>query len=192
MNSVDKKLLREMILSKRKEVSLVQQAHCSEVLGKVVSALSIFTKSQHIAAYWPHQGEISPLPLLKLAFSLQKKCYLPIVQNDLLSFIEYQENDPLIKGAYGVLEPLHSKQAFAAENLDLVLLPLLAFDEKGRRLGYGKGFYDKTFAFLKDHSKLKPYLLGLAYHWQQVQSLPFDPWDIALNGIATENEVWKT
>jgi len=68
-------------------------------------------------------------------------------------------------------------------------MPLVAFDLTGNRLGRGGGYYDRTFAFMREKHRNHPYLLGLAYHWQQIDALPREDWDIPLAGIVTEKAI---
>ena len=77
------------------------------------------------------------------------------------------------------------------EKLELVLVPLVAFDKQGNRLGMGSGYYDSTFAFLQNQKRpTKPYLLGLAYEWQCCDSTFTEAWDIKLDAVATENTIY--
>ena len=89
---------------------------------------------------------------------------------------------------YNILEPeLKNAELIAAENLDLVLVPLVAFDLSGNRLGMGAGFYDTTFSFLNNIKRpSKPYLLGLAYEWQKLATLEKENWDITLDAVITD------
>ena len=75
-------------------------------------------------------------------------------------------------------------------DLDLVLVPLVAFDDRGNRLGMGGGYYDQTFAFLSQRQHYRrPTLLGVAYEFQRLVALPVQAWDIPLDGVATEKRV---
>lgn len=76
-----------------------------------------------------------------------------------------------------------------AEDLDIVITPLAAFDLQGHRLGTGGGYYDRTFAFLQKNTVKKPKIIGLAYAEQQAELLPHDQWDIDLDGVVTEKGI---
>jgi 5-formyltetrahydrofolate cyclo-ligase len=80
-----------------------------------------------------------------------------------------------------------------ARELDLILLPLVAFDESGQRLGMGGGFFDRSLAFLawRQHWR-KPHLIGLAYDFQKVAALPREPWDVPLDAVVTDQNVYVT
>src|SRR5687767_13746260 len=88
------------------------------------------------------------------------------------------------RNRFGIPEP--TGRRCAPQQLDLVLLPLVAFDRRGARLGMGGGFYDRTFAFLRVAGRRKPRLVGLAHHFQEVAQLPREPWDVPLAAIVTE------
>jgi len=192
-----KQHIRQLIRLKRKQLSPSQQAQKASQLLNVIMQQPIFMNSQHIACYWPFEGEISPLPLLEQAIAMKKQCYLPVLNRskpyDLL-FVHYQLGDPLKLNHYGILEPyLKLHPCIPAQNLDLVLTPLIAFNDEGKRLGMGGGYYDRTFAFFGTQSKpKKPYLLGLAYEFQRVDDLPISAFDIPLQGIATEERFLAT
>lgn len=103
--------------------------------------------------------------------------------------MNYNEGDLLHPNKYAILEPQHNLKKIPPENLDLVMVPLIAFDLKGNRLGTGGGYYDRTFAFLREQENKKPRMIGLAYAVQQAEQIPSDPWDVLLDGIVTEQEV---
>lgn len=195
-----KKKLRISLRSQRKALSSAQQEANSKSLLNILGTRPEFTDSQKIAFYWANDGELDPKFLLEQALSLGKNCYLPrldATQKQLI-FLKYTEKLPLLPNVFGILEPsLDALDAMdktscetsqiAAEDLDLVLLPLVGFDLSGNRLGRGFGYYDRTFAFLKNAEKTyKTRLIGLGLELQAVSSLPEEAWDIKLSGIATE------
>lgn len=151
-------------------------------------AQAFFKTAKHIACYLPFREEIDTIPLIQKIVEANKKCYLPLLDhaNKKLLFAEYKPGDALITNNYGILEPLHTAKKIIPEALDVVLMPLLAVDRKGHRLGSGGGFYDRTFSFLAQQLSKKPLLIGYAYAIQLTDELPSEPWDIALDGVVTE------
>jgi 5-formyltetrahydrofolate cyclo-ligase len=128
-------------------------------------------------------------------WSLGKTLYLPILvtfSERNLWFSAYSPGDPLVCNRFGILEPerVHCRRIKAVA-LDLVLLPLVAFDAAGHRLGMGGGYYDHCFAFInrRKHWR-KPRLMGLAYEFQRQPLIESEPWDVALDAIATERRVY--
>jgi len=186
-----KQSLRQSYLLQRKQLTAERQQEKALELIKTIAPLAEFLKSQHIAAYWPIQSEINPLPLIELALKMKKSCYLPALDplNEAqLCFVQYRPGDRLVLNRFGILEPIPTlKNVIATSLLELVWVPVVAFDAKGQRLGMGGGHYDRSFSFLKQSPKpLGPHLLGIAYEMQQVEALPVDSWDVPLDAIATE------
>ncbi len=185
-----KKQLRRDIRAIRLKLSAAEQQEKSKYLTEKILKLPEFYASKHIAAYWPVNGEINPLDLFQEAHTKGIKCYLPFMihPSKHLEFIEYQPEDELTQNEAGIWEPKwDAKLKIPASNLDLVLLPIVAFDEQGNRLGMGGGYYDRTFAFLKSPARpKKPFLLALGYELQCVNIVPTNDWDISVNGIMTE------
>jgi 5-formyltetrahydrofolate cyclo-ligase len=135
-----------------------------------------------VAGFWPLVGEIDVLPLLKGLAAQGYSLCLPVTPRRglPLTFRRWRLGEALIEGRFGTRHP-------EAEDLvtpDFILTPLLAFDRSGRRLGYGGGYYDRTFAALP-----VAFRLGCAFAAQEVAEVPVGPEDVALNAIATELEV---
>lgn len=146
----------------------------------------IYKKSRHIACYLPLKHEFDTSPIIH-ELQQNKICYLPVLkENNTLSFIRYDQNDGLHFNRYSILEPVELTYQISPEELDIVIMPLVAFDEKGHRLGAGGGFYDRTFHFLLNHSIQKPILIGLGYAAQKAEDLPEEKWDVKLNAMLTE------
>lgn len=148
----------------------------------------IFKSSQHIACYLAQKDEFDCSSIIDVILSVGKNCYIPILssnENKKLEFAPYQPGNTLRLNRYQILEPV-AENFFPAEKLDIVILPLVGFDDAGNRLGRGAGYYDITFSFLLTKSRGKPYMLGLGYENQRVSQIPHDAWDIKLNGVITE------
>lgn len=152
-----------------------------------------FMQSQHVACYLARDDEFDCTPIIEAIWQAQKKCYLPVISCNhvkTLEFVCYEKNAQLQLNRYQIYEPVDQTQKIAPSKLDLVIVPLLAFDQQGNRLGMGSGYYDKTFAF--SCSDGKPKLLGLGYQMQMVDVLPVENWDIKLDGVLTEHGWWLT
>lgn len=151
----------------------------------------LFANAEHIACYLPQKHEFDTRPLIEIIWQQKKYCYLPRIKDDSreLNFLRHNKEDELQLNCYSILEPIETSQQIPPEKLDLVIVPLLAFDRLGHRLGTGGGYYDHTFSFLKGQYVKHPTMLGLGYAAQEVEKLPHDPWDIFLQGIVTEQEL---
>ncbi len=188
----DRSALRQQMRLRRQQITFNEQQRISQQIAERVCSSALFQQSAHIAAYSANAGEIDPAPIVQAAWQLKKKVYLPVLQaGKKLCFVEYKQHDSLVVNQYQILEPvLTPEKMIAAEKLDLVLVPLVAFDQQGNRLGMGSGYYDSTFAFLQEITRpSKPYLLGLAYEWQCCASTFSEAWDVKLDAAVTENIV---
>ena len=136
------------------------------------------------------------LPLIQIIWRSRKNCCLPVLASDqenYLQFIAYQENDVLQTNRYHILEPeFDPARVIALMDINVVFVPLTAFDNQGYRLGSGGGYYDRTFAFLNSQQRPSvPFLIGVGFAEQQVENLPHDGWDVKLDGVLTEKEFLK-
>lgn len=184
--------IRQKIRTQRRALALsIQQQH-SQALRQVTIKEKFYRNSQHIGCYLANDGEIDPYLLVEHARFLNKKIYLPILSQfkDSLYFAPYDETSRLRPNRFNIPEPVcHPSQWKTAAQLDLLLIPLVAFDPYGNRIGMGAGFYDRTLAYLQ-HRKFwrKPKLVGLAHEIQKVAQLQNQSWDIPLDHIITEKQ----
>lgn len=130
-------------------------------------------------------------PLISRLWSMGKRTYLPGLHGQELWFLPYTRYTPLCRNRFGIPEPdAPPRSRCLRQALDLVLMPLVAFDESGNRLGMGGGYYDRTFAYLLNRRRWRrPMLLGVAYEFQCVESLPTRHWDVPLDGVVTDKRV---
>jgi 5-formyltetrahydrofolate cyclo-ligase len=141
-----------------------------------------------LALYYPSNYEVNTLSLFQLIKKIKIKTLLPIIKsNTQLNFVEWQYLDPLTVNEFGMLEPCFNNKSLVP---DLMLVPLLAFDNNKNRLGYGKGFYDKFLnKFLKKKNKIKT--IGVAFSFQKYNKLPVSNLDVKLDYILTEKGLKK-
>jgi len=177
----------------RRALSPDHQHHAAQDLDRVVGHSALFRRSRHIAFFLANDGELDTLPLLRRAWRMGKICYLPVVTPaKRLWFAPYEDGDPLVPNRFGIPEPARAGiKVVSARILDLILTPLVAFDDQGNRLGMGSGFYDRTLSFLHHrHAWRKPRLLGVAHELQRVAALQAAPWDVPLDGVATDVDLY--
>ena len=173
----------------RRHLPIDYRREAALAAANLLASQDLFQHSQHIASYLAYHAELDTQAFIRQIWQAEKKCYLPRLTSDKsLQFALYAENDPLDSNQYGILEPLSTVAIKPAEQLDLVVVPLVAFDVFGHRLGTGGGYYDRTFAFKQATADKKPRLIGFAYAAQQTALLPFDEWDVFLDGVVTEKE----
>lgn len=192
--SQEKQAIRSQMLKKRRQLLEEQSQNASEQVAQILLNVSIFKSSQRIACYYAYRKEVNTLKIIKSIFSQKKECYLPVIKGDPIQemfFIACHSLEELVPNRFGILEPLfQSEKGMNPPELDLVIVPLVAFDRRGYRLGMGGGCYDRTFAFLNQlhPSSKKPFLCGLAYSFQEVPSIPINDWDIRLDAVVTDQE----
>lgn len=187
--------LRKRMRNERRSLPAHDKKRFAGLLAKNLAKTNLFRNSQHIAFYIANDGELDLQPLMRIAWRMKKTCYLPILsppfRQHMLYFAPYEEGDPLISNQYAIPEPKVSPRHWCpGRGLNLVLTPLVAFDVQGNRLGMGGGYYDRTFAYLRNHNRwLRPRLVGVAYDFQQVDQLESAAWDVPLSAIATPRQL---
>lgn len=164
-----------------------QQQHAQQVF-KYLKNQSFFQQSQKIALYLAADGELDPCYIAEYAKKQQKKVYLPVLhpfKKNQLWFCEWT-NTPLIKNKFQIPEPDYKQHSpIDLNDLDLIFLPLTAFDHQGHRVGMGGGYYDRTLSTIKD-LKNRPKFIGLAHACQQTISLDIQAWDVVMDQVITE------
>lgn len=186
----DKKTLREQMLRKRMAFSAIEIVKTSQAIARHFVDHPILAFAPSVAGYSAMRNEVDVMPILAFMQNLNKKTalpritkkQLPIKGEEVLSFHHFQFGNTLETHALGMKEPLATSPEFIPE---IILVPLLAFNESGYRLGYGGGYYDRTMQALRTEAKA-PLFIGVAYSWQEVPHLPHDAHDAQLDGILTE------
>lgn len=161
------------------------RAHLEVVFDSVVGGI---TDGAVISGYWPLAGELDVRPLLVWAETRGCVSSLPVVtgRDRPLVFRQWRAGDPLDSGTFGTHHPTPE----AAEvRPDIMLAPLLAFDADGYRIGWGGGYYDRSFAALRDQGPVLA--VGVAYAGQQVDSVPRDNYDQRLDWVVTEETAMR-
>ena len=177
--------LRRALRRRRRALGGMAQRLAARRLARALARHPWFLAADSVAGYVAADGEIDPTPLLEWALTLGKQVYLPVLRDgDHLLFGRYRRGQRMRRNRFGIPEPTGERRPPWA--LALVLLPLVGFDRSGGRLGMGGGFYDRSFAFLLKGKHRSPRLLGLAHHFQQVEQLPREPWDVPLAAVVTD------
>ncbi len=184
---------RQQLRAKRRALSVEQQRLCGEQLASILCSQSFFLRAKRIGIYLANDGEIDPGVILATALRAGKTCFLPILhplKKNKLYFGQYDAATKLVNNRFGIPEPaLNSTQTSPPWSLDIIFMPLVAFDRQGNRMGMGGGFYDRTLAFMANSNLLKPKLVGLAHGCQEIETLSQQSWDIPLHLIATDQEI---
>ncbi len=175
--------IRQDMIAQRQSLTAAQVSQAADQLCLLVQSQQDIAQACHIAVYLPVGNELDLTPTIQWLWQQNKACYLPILhryRQGHLWFAPYTQDSPLRGNRYGILEPCVEPHHFLAPwELDLVLLPVVAFDRVGNRLGMGGGYYDRSFVFCGDY----PRRIGCAYDFQKVEQLAAQPWDVALHSV---------
>lgn len=183
--------LRRLLRQARRALTPAQQRQAAQGLYRQLAQHPMFRRARHLALYLPNDGEIDPRLLLRAAQRRGKATYLPVLSpwpRTKMVFQRIRPGEQLHPNRFRILEPridvARQRKVWA---LDLVLLPLVGFDDAGGRLGMGGGFYDRSLAYLaRRKSWRKPTLLGLAHECQKVERLAQASWDVPLQGTVSD------
>ncbi|MBQ7876140.1 MAG: 5-formyltetrahydrofolate cyclo-ligase [Clostridia bacterium] len=168
-----KALLRRAMIEKRKNLDLKN----GEMFSKIIKELDCYKNARTVMLYMPIKGEADVTGLLG-----DEKVFLtPVTKGDDIYAAILGKTE---KGAFGVPEP-KDKTVFDKTKIDLVLVPGVAFDKEGNRMGYGKGYYDR---FLKNMTSFK---IGVCHAFQLTDKLPVEEHDVKMDMIVTESAIWS-
>ena len=179
--------LRKDLRTQRRKLSALQQRHSEIHALQQLIQHPKFKIAQKIGIYLDNFGELSTKKMIKYCFKMRKEVYLPTIcnMNNILVWVKISQhqfnNQRFVMHRLGMLEPVATRGVHVS-NLDVLLMPLLACDVTGTRMGMGGGFYDRTLA----SAPFKPYRLGLAHDFQFLQqNLQRNPWDQPLHALIT-------
>ena len=183
----DRANLRRLVRKKRRELSTQDRIAASFALLNQLRTQIWYLRAKRVAAYLASDGEMSLAPVICDGIDRRRKVFLPRVDRSKphMQLVQWRSEDSLIDNRFGILEPRQSKACWP-DSLSIILTPLVSFDSKGNRIGMGAGYYDRYFA----HAK-RPLTIGVAYDFQQVESLVAQSWDQQLDGVVTDKKVIK-
>jgi 5-formyltetrahydrofolate cyclo-ligase len=188
--------LRSLLRQQRRALDKQAQRQAARALYRQLAQHPVFRRARHIALYLPNDGEIDPRLLLQAAQRRGKATYLPILSpwpRTRMVFQRVRQHEKMSSNRFGIAEPAarrsRQRRAWA---LDLILMPLVGFDEHGGRLGMGGGFYDRSLAYRTRHVNWhKPTLIGLAHECQKVERLALTRWDVELDIVVTAQRCYR-
>ena len=186
--NVNKEYQRKISIKKRATLK-DKNSNASKTLQDHLKGLINFKNYKIIASFISFKSEISTQFLNEFLLNNGKILCLPIIKNnsETLNFIEYNLKTKLVSGKFGIMQPSNLSKEFLPE---IILTPCLAFDENGFRLGYGGGYYDKTFSYLKK-IKHKFISIAVAFDDQKIDELVHDKYDQKIDYILTEKKLYK-
>jgi len=185
MKNHQKKEIRTKINDKRKNLSsLIKQQYNLKIVEKL-TALAEWEKAKNILIYVSHDFEVDTHQIIRSCFDIKSIIVPKTHKNDhSLTLHKIDSFDDLKKGNYHILEPLSHTKQIDPEDIDLAIIPGVAFDLKGHRIGYGKAYYDKL------NRNLKCPKIGLAYNLQIVDNIPAEKHDEPVDILITENNTY--
>lgn len=185
-----KKELRSLIREKRKSIPLDRKKELDTIIQKSIISQPKFKSSHIIMTYVALNEEVSTDLLIEEAFREGKRIVVPYCnENSKIGLAEICSLEELKVGAFGIREPLEiCRDNIREELIDLVIVPGVAFDKEGNRLGMGKGFYDRFLQTAKSHS----YWIAPTYECQMVESIPLEEHDLPVDMIVTEASTYPS
>ncbi len=176
-------LRREMRTRRRALPMFHRRRHCRAIVRQL-GALPAFRRARHVALYWPADGEADVRGVATYAWSRGKTLYLPKVgRAGTMRFAPWWPKAKLRRNRYGIPEPVSMRgRSVPAARLQVIVMPVVAFDGRGHRLGMGGGYYDRALA----GRGRRPLLVGAAFAFQQAPNVPAQPWDVPLDMVITE------
>ena len=174
---MDKTALRREIREKKRAMTAEEIRCRSEKLGELFLATQAYKEAKAIYGYLPYNQEVCTVPMLEQALQDGKRVAVPKIYGDTMRFIWLDDLNKVEKSSKGIPEPI-ADEPTADDETALVLMPGMAFDAEGHRIGYGGGFYDKFLAAEPDHPTV-----ALCYAFQMVEDLPTEDYDIPVDCV---------
>jgi 5-formyltetrahydrofolate cyclo-ligase len=184
-------IIRKKLRARRARLTPHERLEAADGLVEQLEALPEIQSDEFIAGYWAVRGELALHRVASGIVRRGQQYHLPVCHQDGLRFAPWAPGRAVAPNRYGIPEPkIDESELVAPEDMQLVLVPLLAFDRQGHRLGSGAGYYDRSFAFLRQGERPRePVLIGVAYSFQEVEHIAPQEWDVPLDFIATEHEL---
>jgi 5-formyltetrahydrofolate cyclo-ligase len=183
--------MRRAMRAARRRLTPQEREHAARQFAKIASRARLFRPGLRVALYHAYGHEADASKVIELARRRGCIVYLPVIthfRHARMEFLRFDADDELVKNQFGIPEPdPATAERIPARHLDLVILPLVAFDTRGWRLGSGAGYYDRRLSHLNiDRVWRRPKLIGLAYHFQEVERLHPHRWDVPLDAVITD------
>ncbi|MCA1797873.1 MAG: 5-formyltetrahydrofolate cyclo-ligase [Xanthomonadaceae bacterium] len=189
----DRTRLRRDLRRARRALDPLYRTEASLAIARQLVSGLLTRRYMRIAGYVASDAEADPGPFLAAARLRGRRIYLPMLaplQPARLRFGLAKAGQALAVNRFGIPEPV-ATPTVAPTFLDLALVPLVGFDDRGNRLGMGAAYYDRTFAFLRMRRLFrKPRLVGVAFDCQRTAQIDSAPWDVPLDGVVTESGLW--
>lgn len=182
-----KTAIRNTLKQVRAKTSVTYRSMSSKQVCTRIRSLEQYRQAKRIALYHPINGEIDLSDIWNSAPLQGKFCYFPVLHDDLtLLFLPATPTTPFKQNKYGIPEPdVNWDLAIPVDDIDIIFMPLVAFDLRCTRLGMGAGYYDRSL----EHKK-KGLLFGVGYQFQRVDYIEPQPWDVPLDAVITQRALY--
>lgn len=180
-----KSAVRQAMLAQRRKLSVPLVQALSRAAQEQMQSLPIFQQARSIALYVATHNEVDTNQLCVQAMAAGKHVLYPALVGHTLEFRQHEINGSLVRGGFGIGEPPLGSPVWQPDELDLIVVPGVAFDRHGRRIGYGKGYYDRVLHTLEGSGRL----WGLCYDFQLINEIIHMPHDALMDGVVTEHRV---
>ncbi len=184
MKVLAKKYIRKRLINKREALTEEERKRLSEGIVKNLLSLRSLMEADKVLMFCPHRGEPDITPLFSWALQKGKILLLPKVEGQELKLIRVEDYTNLSPGAFCILEPLEGDEV-SPEEVGLSLIPGVAFDKEGYRIGYGKGYYDRLLG------RIGGLRVGVCYEFQILEEVPRDDWDMPVDLVVTEEKIYQ-
>lgn len=192
----DIRALRRELRRRRRLLSSQQRKLNNRLILRRLRAHPMFRSAKRIAIYLDRDGEVATDAIRTWIWGTRRLCFLPVLKHwpiGTLAFAQFTPASRCRANRFGIPEPTGGpRHALGSRQLDLILVPLVGFDASCNRIGMGGGYYDRTLKQLNRPRRWRrPRLLGLAHECQRVEVIEPSPWDVRLDGVVTEREVYR-
>jgi 5-formyltetrahydrofolate cyclo-ligase len=185
----EKSELRQKLLAKLLSLTKEELKRRSENVERILSELPLYKEAQVVMVYYPLKGEVNVLEMIRKALGLKRFCFpvMDLAKKELYSFEVQNLTEDFVKGPFGVMQPdIGKTKEVDIKEIDMVIVPGLAFDRQKNRLGRGAGFYDRFLKRITPPTKK----VGVAFDFQIIEDLPVHfPFDEKVDIVVSENSV---
>lgn len=180
----EKHKIRQQVLKIRDSLKAEEKKEADQIIKKNFLLSDEYIKSSRIFIYISFGSEINTIDIIKYALCDGKKVFVPRtdIKNKVMDAVRIESLNNLKKDKYGILEPSSDIEAASPDTFDLIIVPGVAFDKEGRRIGYGGGYYDKYFKLISKNIKKT----ALAYKFQVLDKINVEEHDVLIDNLITD------
>lgn len=188
-----KKQIRKDILEVRRSMDIDKKDTYDTLIEKSFFESSFYKEAKNIFIYISYDSEINTKRIINRAINERKNIYVPRTEFDtkLMNAVKINDFSNLVESRYGILEPKKEEPFIDPNELDIIVVPGVAFDKNGGRIGYGAGYYDRYFKRINEENKSRIIKLALIYDFQLIDEVPTDEEDVLIDAVLTEKQFIK-